>query len=99
MSPERWSIAELAYQLWVKRGCPEGSEELDWLEAERQLAVAEARSTPASAPSPDGKVGSLPDSEPANGDEAWQRGTDAAASSIPERRQRGGARGRSGASR
>jgi hypothetical protein len=34
------SIAELAYQLWSARGRPHGSEEEDWLEAERQLAAA-----------------------------------------------------------
>jgi hypothetical protein len=34
------SIAELAYQLWVARGRPHGSAEVDWLEAERQLAKA-----------------------------------------------------------
>ena len=30
-------IAALAYQLWQARGCPEGSPEIDWLEAEKQL--------------------------------------------------------------
>jgi hypothetical protein len=30
-------IAALAYQLWQGRGCPEGSPEVDWLEAEKQL--------------------------------------------------------------
>jgi hypothetical protein len=34
------SIAELAYHLWNARGRPHGSEEEDWLEAERQLATA-----------------------------------------------------------
>jgi hypothetical protein len=34
------SIAELAYQLWNARGRPHGSEEDDWLEAERQLTTA-----------------------------------------------------------
>jgi hypothetical protein len=58
MSPERTSIAELAYQLWVSRGCPEGSDEVDWLEAERQIAAAERRSAPASHLSTDGKAGS-----------------------------------------
>jgi hypothetical protein len=48
MSPERTSIAELAYQLWVMRGCPEGSDEVDWLEAERQIAATEGRLPPAS---------------------------------------------------
>jgi len=30
-------IAALAYQLWQARGCPEGSPEVDWLEAEEQF--------------------------------------------------------------
>jgi hypothetical protein len=31
-------IAELAYRLWVDRGCPSGSPEEDWFEAERRLS-------------------------------------------------------------
>jgi hypothetical protein len=30
-------IAKLAYTLWQRRGCPYGSPEFDWLEAERKL--------------------------------------------------------------
>jgi hypothetical protein len=30
-------IARLAYALWQQRGCPEGSAEFDWFEAERNL--------------------------------------------------------------
>ncbi len=30
-------IAQLAYALWQRRGCLEGSAETDWLEAEAQL--------------------------------------------------------------
>ncbi len=30
-------IAELAHQLWVARGCPYGSPELDWFEAAERL--------------------------------------------------------------
>src|ERR1700721_1482081 len=37
MHPEHRSIGELAYHLWQARGCPEGSAEQDWLDAERQL--------------------------------------------------------------
>jgi Protein of unknown function (DUF2934) len=37
-------IATRAYQLWQERGCPIGSPEQDWLEAERQLRSVE-RST------------------------------------------------------
>ena len=36
-APERDEIAELAYQLWVSRGCPEGSPDEDWLRAEEEL--------------------------------------------------------------
>ena len=34
------SIEKLAYQLWLKRGCPAGSAEEDWYEAERSLQRA-----------------------------------------------------------
>ncbi len=30
-------LAKLAYGLWQERGCPFGSPEVDWLEAERKL--------------------------------------------------------------
>ena len=30
-------IAALAHQLWVARGCPEGSPEVDWFQAEENL--------------------------------------------------------------
>ena len=35
--PERDEIAELAYQLGVTRGCPDGSPDEDWLRAEEEL--------------------------------------------------------------
>jgi Protein of unknown function (DUF2934) len=41
--PENYSmtrdeaVAKLAYQMWLDRGCPEGSPEEDWLRAERVL--------------------------------------------------------------
>jgi hypothetical protein len=52
------TIADLAYALWQARGCPEGSSEIDWIEAERQVMnsrrppdVADAASQhPAPAP-------------------------------------------------
>jgi hypothetical protein len=40
MHPEHRSIGELAYHLWQARGCPEGSAEQDWLNAEKQLKSA-----------------------------------------------------------
>jgi hypothetical protein len=30
-------VAIMAYHLWQERGCPEGSPEIDWLEAEQEL--------------------------------------------------------------
>ena len=41
MHPEHRSIGELAYRLWQARGCPEGSAERDWLDAEKQLTGAQ----------------------------------------------------------
>ena len=32
-------IAERAYFLWLEKGCPEGTAEQDWIEAERQLSA------------------------------------------------------------
>jgi hypothetical protein len=49
MHPEHRSIGELAYHLWQARGCPEGSAERDWLDAEKQLESA-PRSVPAARP-------------------------------------------------
>jgi LmbE family N-acetylglucosaminyl deacetylase len=41
MHPEHRSIGELAYRLWQARGCPQGSAERDWLDAEKQLKGAQ----------------------------------------------------------
>ena len=38
MARDRQAVSELAYLLWQRRGSPPGSAELDWNEAERQLA-------------------------------------------------------------
>ena len=37
MESRRQQIAMLAYSLWQARGCPEGSSEQDWLQAEQQI--------------------------------------------------------------
>jgi hypothetical protein len=31
------NLEKLAYGLWQERGCPNGSPEIDWVEAERKL--------------------------------------------------------------
>ena len=35
-------IEALAHQLWVERGCPEGSPDIDWAEAERRVNEEDA---------------------------------------------------------
>ena len=37
VSPEPKQIEELAYQLWIERGRPIGSPQVDWLQAEEEL--------------------------------------------------------------
>jgi hypothetical protein len=39
MHSEHRSVRELAYQLWQARGCPNGTAEQDWRDAEQQLAT------------------------------------------------------------
>ncbi len=34
---DRERIEALAYQLWLERGAPEGSAEIDWMRAEEEL--------------------------------------------------------------
>ena len=36
-NPGPHEISELAYRLWVERGCPMGSPEEDWFRAEDEL--------------------------------------------------------------
>ena len=38
--PIQEDIARLAYALWQNRGCPIGSAEIDWFEAEQKLRLA-----------------------------------------------------------
>jgi hypothetical protein len=40
------SIAALAYQLWQARGCPDGSPDTDWFQAEQELHSEPVRSKP-----------------------------------------------------
>jgi hypothetical protein len=37
-------VADLAYQRWVERGCPLGSPEEDWFNAERELQLGQRSS-------------------------------------------------------
>jgi hypothetical protein len=39
-------IAQRAYEKWIKRGRPQGTEMLDWLEAENELKSEMVRTKP-----------------------------------------------------
>lgn len=45
-APASSDIAGLAYALWKERGCPYGSAETDWLEAERKLRESSVHAAP-----------------------------------------------------
>ena len=53
---------ELAYQLWVERGRPEGRPDEDWFEAERRLRSAQHEND--SAAVDEAARGSFPASDP-----------------------------------
>jgi hypothetical protein len=38
--PTNEQIAALAHALWIERGCPEGTPEEDWFQAEERLRTA-----------------------------------------------------------
>jgi hypothetical protein len=38
-------IAQRAYEKWMKRGCPHGTDVQDWIEAERELVAEIARTS------------------------------------------------------
>jgi hypothetical protein len=81
--PEHRSIGELAYRLWQSRGCPEGTAEQDWLDAERQLRAMQSTARPAKSeavdeslegtfPASDPPASHAPDKPPANADAKWK---------------------------
>jgi hypothetical protein len=86
MHPEHRSIGELAYHLWQARGCPQGSAEQDWLDAEKQLQSvqrgAELRESEASEAIDNSLQGTFSasdppasrraDEPPANADAKWK---------------------------
>jgi hypothetical protein len=82
MHPEDRSIGELAYRLWQARGCPDGTAEQDWLEAEKQLRASRPvrpRSSEAvddslrsTFPASDPPASHLPDVPPANAAAKWK---------------------------
>jgi hypothetical protein len=64
MHPEHRSIGELAYRLWQARGCPNGTAEQDWLEAEKQLHASHAVRPHSSESIDDSLKGTFPASDP-----------------------------------
>ena len=40
LSPTHEQIVSLAHALWEQRGCPEGTSEVDWFEAEKELQIS-----------------------------------------------------------
>jgi hypothetical protein len=57
---DRGAIEKLAYEFWLSRGCPQGSAEEDWIQAERALQIAASTNQPipASSGKTAGKTGS-----------------------------------------
>jgi hypothetical protein len=43
ISPDHGTIAQVAYLHWLERGCPIGSPEEDWSQAERDLRNEQTR--------------------------------------------------------
>jgi hypothetical protein len=83
MHPERTSIGELAYRIWQARGCPEGTAEQDWLDAEKQLKFAQRAAEPTASdaidrsllqtfPASDPPASRQADVPPANADSKWK---------------------------
>jgi hypothetical protein len=96
--PEHRSIGELAYRLWQARGCPEGTAEQDWLDAERQLLAIQSTARPAKSeavdeslketfPASDPPAHHGSDQPPANADAKWKAA--AAPKKSPRRSNRG----------
>ena len=54
--PNHDQVAERAFRLWHARGCPEGSAEQDWLQAETELQSEAASSPMQSAAARSGSV-------------------------------------------
>src|SRR5690606_23432108 len=80
-SPDQ--IAQLAYQLWQERGCPDGSPEVDWERAVRLLESPSTQSNAVlSAPAPTPQPVSTPQAATA-GTATTRRGT-ASSKSRPD---------------
>jgi hypothetical protein len=72
MHSEHRSVRELAYQLWQARGCPNGTAEQDWRDAERQLAAPKNAAPKTRAAASEAVDASSKDSFPASDPPATQ---------------------------
>jgi hypothetical protein len=79
-SKNKEDIERRAYQLWQARGCPDGSSEMDWYEAELQLSsgattpaadAAVDESGAGSFPASDAPATHIPDKPPSNAGAKW----------------------------
>jgi hypothetical protein len=64
--PSREQVTQLAHQIWLAEGCPQGRDLEHWQRAERQLRQGQQQPAPQPAgtgkPSPD--AGQAPDASP-----------------------------------
>lgn len=99
MQSDHKSIGELAYRLWQSRGCPDGTAEQDWLDAERQLCAMQTSTRPAKPetvddslkgtfPASDPPASRLPDEPAANADAKW-KAAEAARKKSPRQKSPG----------
>ena len=44
------AIAQLAFEKWTARGCPDGDDQRDWYDAEREISAAMSSPSMASTP-------------------------------------------------
>ena len=77
MSASHEDIARRAYQLWRERGCPLGSPEVDWEQAEQQLSGSHA---------PDGAAGGMSGGVRPSAVQQPNQGTSLAAENGSERK-------------
>jgi hypothetical protein len=71
MEDKKEAIARRAHELWLARGCPNGSADRDWYEAERQLSEPMDESIAGSFPASDPPATRLPDEPPKNAPAKW----------------------------
>jgi hypothetical protein len=74
--PTQQQIAALAHELWLARGCPNGSDLDIWLEAERQLTGGAVAQPTHRDPIPADVEHPTPDEDPALGNDPLEQRLD-----------------------